>query len=215
MTVTMQPIYLDYNASTPIDPAVAEAMRPFLDEAFGNPSSGHWASAPASAALDRARARVAALLGAAPEEIVFTSGGSEANNVTIKVMYFAAKCGKARLFWGVIGQSSAAGKRPIVAKRTVLAKCPSENWLTWPQKLAVIRALSLELSRKRSLTSGNVAHFGDVTIVSVISRTCWRREWDSNPRYSFPHTRFPSVRLKPLGHLSGCPLLKRQAGFGK
>jgi hypothetical protein len=43
----------------------------------------------------------------------------------------------------------------------------------------------------------------------------WRREWDSNPRYSFPHTRFPSVRLKPLGHLSGCPLLKRQAGFGK
>jgi cysteine desulfurase len=47
-------IYLDYNASTPIDPAVTEAMRPFLDEAFGNPSSGHWASAPAKAALERA-----------------------------------------------------------------------------------------------------------------------------------------------------------------
>jgi site-specific DNA recombinase len=43
----------------------------------------------------------------------------------------------------------------------------------------------------------------------------WRREWDSNPRYGFPHTRFPSVRLKPLGHLSGCPVLKGQEGFCK
>jgi DNA-binding transcriptional LysR family regulator len=43
----------------------------------------------------------------------------------------------------------------------------------------------------------------------------WRREWDSNPRYGFPHTRFPSVRLKPLGHLSGCPLLKCHGDFCK
>jgi hypothetical protein len=49
----------------------------------------------------------------------------------------------------------------------------------------------------KTLTVGNVAQIDDVTIVSVISMTCWRREWDSNPRYSFPHTRFPSVRLKP------------------
>ena len=62
----MPPTYLDYNASTPIDPAVAAAMRPFLDDAFGNPSSGHWASTPAKAALDHARGQVAALLGAAP-----------------------------------------------------------------------------------------------------------------------------------------------------
>ena len=59
----MPPIYLDYNASTPIDPAVAAAMRPFLDEAFGNPSSGHWANMPAKAALEQARGQVAALLG--------------------------------------------------------------------------------------------------------------------------------------------------------
>ena len=45
--------------------------------------------------------------------------------------------------------------------------------------------------------------------------TSWRREWDSNPRYGFPHTRFPSVRLKPLGHLSGCLLLKGRADFCK
>jgi cysteine desulfurase len=85
------PIYLDHNASTPLDPAVAAAMRPFLDEAFGNPSSGHWASAPAKAALEHARGQVAALLGAAPDEIVFTGGGSEANNFALKGTYFARR----------------------------------------------------------------------------------------------------------------------------
>lgn len=84
-------IYLDYNASTPIDPAVASAMRPLLDEAFGNPSSGHWASAPAKAALEDARGQVAALLGCAPDEIVLTSGGSEANNLAIKGTFFALR----------------------------------------------------------------------------------------------------------------------------
>ena len=84
-------IYLDYNASTPIDPAVAAAMRPFLDEAFGNPSSGHWASTPAKAALENARGQVAALLGCGPDEIVFTSGGSEANNLAIKGTFFALR----------------------------------------------------------------------------------------------------------------------------
>lgn len=87
----MATIYLDYNASTPIDPTVAAAMRPLLDEAFGNPSSGHWASTLAKAAVERARGQVAALLGAAPDEIVFTSGGSEANNLAIKGTFFALK----------------------------------------------------------------------------------------------------------------------------
>ncbi|PKA40034.1 cysteine desulfurase NifS [Rhizobium sullae] len=87
----MTPIYLDYNASTPIDPTVAAAMRPFLDEAFGNPSSGNWASMPAKAALDHARGQVATLLGAAADEIVFTSGGSEANNLAIKGTFFALR----------------------------------------------------------------------------------------------------------------------------
>src|ERR1044071_8875343 len=85
----MRPIYLDYNASTPIDPGVAAAMRPFLDEAFGNPSSGHWASVPARNAVENARRQVADLLSCAPDEIVFTSGGSEANNLAIKGTFFA------------------------------------------------------------------------------------------------------------------------------
>jgi cysteine desulfurase len=87
----MQRIYLDYNASTPIDPVVGAAMRPFLEENFGNPSSGHWASVGAKAALETARGQVAALLGARDDEIVFTSGGSEANNLALTGVAWALK----------------------------------------------------------------------------------------------------------------------------
>lgn len=86
---SMSRIYLDYNASTPIDPQVAAAMRPYLEEAFGNPSSGHWAGTRARDALERARGQVAALLGCESDEIVFTSGGSEANNLALKGVFFA------------------------------------------------------------------------------------------------------------------------------
>ena len=77
-------IYLDYNASTPVDPAVAKVMRGFLEDTWGNPSSDHWAGVPAREAVERARAQVAGLPGCKPGEIVFTSGGSEANNLAIK-----------------------------------------------------------------------------------------------------------------------------------
>ena len=87
----MRRIYLDYNASTPIDPAVATAMRPFLEDHHGNPSSGHWASIKAKAALEIARGQVAALLGCHNDEIVFTSGGSEANNLALKGVFFALR----------------------------------------------------------------------------------------------------------------------------
>ena len=87
----MQRIYLDYNASTPIDPTVAAEMRPFLDDHYGNPSSGHWAAATAKAALETARGQVAALLGCQSDEIVFTSGGSEANNLALKGVFFALR----------------------------------------------------------------------------------------------------------------------------
>lgn len=82
-------IYLDYNASTPVDPRVAAAMRPYLESAHGNPSSPHWGGRPAREAVEQARAQVADLLGAHPDEIVFTSGGSEANNLALKGVYFA------------------------------------------------------------------------------------------------------------------------------
>ena len=75
----MDPIYLDYNATTPVDPEVCEAMIPFLLEHWGNPSSGHAIGRTAREAVEQARAEVASLIGARPEEIVFTSGGTEAS----------------------------------------------------------------------------------------------------------------------------------------
>ncbi len=85
----MKPIYLDYNATTPIDPAVAAAMRPYLGEHFGNPSSTHPYGRVTRKAVERARVQVAGLLGAETAEIVFTGGGSEAINQAIKGVVFA------------------------------------------------------------------------------------------------------------------------------
>ena len=78
------PIYLDFNASTPLDPQVAEVMQDMLSNAYGNPSSTHWAGEPARVAVERARRQVADLLGCKPQEVIFTSGGSESNNMAIK-----------------------------------------------------------------------------------------------------------------------------------
>lgn len=87
----MKQIYLDFNASTPIAPEVADTMHPFLEIAYGNPSSPHWAGAPAREIVDKARGQVANLLDCAPEEIVFTSGGSESNNLALKGVFFASR----------------------------------------------------------------------------------------------------------------------------
>ncbi len=87
--MTSLPIYLDYNATSPIDPAVIEAMLPYLREHFGNPSSAHVLGRTTHAAIDLARAQVAALLGAQADEILFTSGGTEASNHALQGTIFA------------------------------------------------------------------------------------------------------------------------------
>ena len=79
-----KPIYLDYNATTPHDPEVIDAMRPFFEEEFGNPSSSHYYGIKPKQAVIKARKQIAALLNCAPEEIIFTSGGTESNNFAIK-----------------------------------------------------------------------------------------------------------------------------------
>ncbi|MGB8021961.1 MAG: cysteine desulfurase family protein [Candidatus Nanopelagicales bacterium] len=84
------PVYLDHNATTPVAPEVAKAMWPYLVEHFGNPSSDHAFGRAARAGVDLAREQVAALIGARPEEIVFTSGGTEANNLAIRGSSVAA-----------------------------------------------------------------------------------------------------------------------------
>jgi cysteine desulfurase len=79
----MRTVYLDYNATTPLDPAVREAMLPYLGEIFGNPSSVHHVGRRARAILDDARDRTARVFGSKPSEVVFTSGGTESNNLAI------------------------------------------------------------------------------------------------------------------------------------
>jgi len=96
----MEPIYLDYNATTPIDPQVAEAMLPFVHQHYGNPSSSHPLGVIAHAAVEEARDRIAKMLSCQPEEVVFTSGGTEANNYAIK---------------GVAGAYSAQGNHIITS----------------------------------------------------------------------------------------------------
>jgi cysteine desulfurase len=80
----MTPVYLDNNGTTPVDPAVLQAMLPYLQNEFGNPSSNTPLGARAHDAIEGARAQVAALIGAAPDEITFTSGGTEASNIVIR-----------------------------------------------------------------------------------------------------------------------------------
>ena len=96
----MDPIYLDYNATTPIDPQVAEAMLPFVHQHYGNPSSSHELGVTAHVAVEEARGRIGEMMGCLPQEVVFTSGGTEANNYAIK---------------GVAGAYSAKGNHIITS----------------------------------------------------------------------------------------------------
>jgi cysteine desulfurase len=80
----MKLIYLDYNATTPVAPSAIEAMLPFLSEHYGNPSSSHALGRACQEAIEDARGKVAALIGADPDEVFFTSGGTESNNLAIQ-----------------------------------------------------------------------------------------------------------------------------------
>ena len=85
----MLPIYLDYNATTPVAPEVADAMLPYLKDFFGNPSSAHIYGQQSKKAVDKAREQVAQLLNCHPKDLIFTSGGSESNNYALKGYAFA------------------------------------------------------------------------------------------------------------------------------
>jgi len=87
----MKRIYLDYAATTPLDPEVFEKMKPFTSQIFGNPSSLHFFGREAGKALDKSRKQIASIINAQPDEIIFTSGGTESDNLAIKGTAFANK----------------------------------------------------------------------------------------------------------------------------
>lgn len=103
----MKPIYLDHSATTPVHPEVLTAMISFFANHFGNPSSIHREGRLAREAVEGARARVAALIGAAPAEIVFTSGGTEADNLALLGTAFAEKQGRNHIITSTIEHHAA------------------------------------------------------------------------------------------------------------
>jgi len=121
-----KPVYLDHNATTPVDPRVAEAMQPYLTSHFGNPSSAHtYATAPTHA-LRRSREQDAALIGATPDGVVFTGSGSEANNPAIRGSILAARARRAH----VITQST---EHPaVLATCRALSACTAPRSPTYP-----------------------------------------------------------------------------------
>jgi len=107
-------IYLDHNATSPLDPRVLEAMTPWLLGAHGNPASVHRPGRAAHLALEQARAQVAALVGAAPAEVIFTGGGTEADNLALKGVCSGKPSG--RLLIGAIEHSAVLGPAGALAE---------------------------------------------------------------------------------------------------
>ena len=113
----MRKVYLDHSATTPVDPRVVEAMLPYLTEKFGNASSVHLFGQEARAAVDRARRQVASLIGARANEIVFTSGGTESNNLAIRGICEIAEARGRHIITSVIEHSSVGGTIDFLEKR--------------------------------------------------------------------------------------------------
>lgn len=113
----MRKVYLDHSATTPVDPRVVEAMLPYLTEKFGNASSVHLFGQEARAAADRARRQVAALIGARPNEIIFTSGGTEANNLAIRGVCELAESHGRHIITSSIEHPSVRGALESLEKR--------------------------------------------------------------------------------------------------
>ncbi|HKS29549.1 MAG TPA: cysteine desulfurase family protein [Pyrinomonadaceae bacterium] len=112
----MRRVYLDHSATTPVDGRVVEAMLPFLTEKFGNASSVHFFGQEARAAVDRARREVASLVGARPNEIIFLSGGTEANNLAVRGIAEAATSQGRHIITSQIEHPSTKGVLDVLEK---------------------------------------------------------------------------------------------------
>jgi cysteine desulfurase len=117
LTNNIRRVYLDHSATTPVDSLVLQAMLPYLTENFGNPSSVHFFGQQARAAVDRARREVAAMIGSRPNEIVFVSGGTEANNLAVRGLCESAVPHGRHIITSAIEHSSVRGICAALEKR--------------------------------------------------------------------------------------------------
>ncbi len=159
-------VYLDHNATTPLDERVLEAMLPYLRGNYGNPSSVHSPGREARAALDRAREQVAALVKAHPSQIVFTSGGTEANNAALKGVAFTTERGG--LLTGPTEHASVRG--PVEALRRHgwnVAQIVSDG-----QGMVSVDALSQALNSQTRLASVMWAN-NETGVVNPVDELAW------------------------------------------
>ena len=126
------PVYLDHNASTPLDPAVLGAMLPWLESRFGNASSRHEYGRAARRAVDEARQQVAVAVNAHPTEVVFTSGGSEANNLFLKGAAACVRPGVIAV--GATEHPACSSQRPswhaLAGRSRRLRSTPRGGWIS-------------------------------------------------------------------------------------
>ena len=167
------PIYLDYNATTPVLPEVVDAMLPYLREHFGNPSSGHVYGRRAHAAVERARQQVAGLIGCDASDIIFTSGGTEANNLAIRGVTEARDVIDAgTVLVTVMHSKNVTGVMPPVVDLTNLAhECGAVIHTDAAQsvgKVSVnVRELGVDLLSVAAST-GSACHAGEESAPGVI-----------------------------------------------
>ena len=165
--VGMQPIYLDYAATTRVRPEVKEAMLPFMDEIFGNASSVHRWGREAKVKLEEARARLAALLGASPTEIIFTRGGTEADNLAI--------FGRTRAVPGGIACSAIEHRAVLLAAKAAAGE-DRELHLLEIDHTGTVQPGSIDAALKKQLAVVSVMwtnnEIGAVQPIAEIARRC-------------------------------------------
>lgn len=167
------PIYLDNIATTRVDPLVEEAMKPYLREFYGNASSIHKQGTKASVGIEKARLIIAAKINAHPEEIYFTSGGTEANNWALKGVFYASKFNKSHIIISSIEHPS------IYETASWLAKNGAEFTFLSVDKKGLIKIDSLRKSIKKNTILVSVIHasneVGTIEPVEDIGNICKER----------------------------------------
>lgn len=163
-----EPIYLDYNATTPLAPEAAEAMLPWLTRHFGNPSSAHAYGKPAAEAVREARGHVAALIGATAEEVVFTGCATEANNLALLGVARAAPAGKRHLIVSAVEHPAVlAPARFLESQGWRLTVLPVDPWGRVDPE-AVAHALGPDTALVSIMHANN--EIGSVSPIAAIAR---------------------------------------------